>query len=487
MNKRIVVVFLFTLAFVLSACKNEQGSISNLEHKESNQDDITRGPEHVTDTDKRDENDKKEIKKLTEKEVMKAFKAEMPYGFLYESIVIEADESYTYALIVKKDNAKVIASNMISFYKNDTELLFIAVDNETGVLSYIFDAAKNMKKDYYLRQAGLILVDEKAYLLLIHQMNYNEWERFALDTFVLIDSEMKQVYGETEGSNLYDYWFSHKAELCADGTIEISKRIAEFELYQKYIHKFNQFSNYPLNPSSNKLTFAIDKSWEKEYKGGLSEFVSGQTWNDISEISLDNRAEVDILLKMKQCELIQEEMEIQRGIEAGIQTSECAVLFKEDMGTLYLFVVKAKNDDYHRAGYQNLIFLLYDKEKDDFISMRSQFGDFSDAYLFQGDNGIYLAYYAVTVYTGIPTSSGGVLNLQNDSFIKIWPSESDGESFFAAKVAELTEDGRYLLYKVRSEVINNESIEFYLDLDSEEIISVPDIIKAEEEKPNVDF
>lgn len=479
MNKRIVAVVLFTLAFVLSACKNEQGSISNLEHEESNQGDITREPEHVTDTDKRDENEEKEIKKLTEKEVMKAFKAEMPYGFLYESILIEADESYTYALIVKKDNAKVIASNTISFYKNDTELLFIAVDNETGVLSYIFDAAKNMEKDYYLRQAGLILVDEKAYLLLIHQMNYNKWERFGLDTFVLIDSEMKHVYGETEGSNLYNYWFTHKAELCSDGTIEISKRTEEFELYQKYIHKSNQFSDYPLNPSKNKLTFAIDNSWEKEYKGGLYEFVNGQTWSDISEISLDNRAEVDILLKMKQCELIQEEM--------GIQASECAVLFKEDMGTLCLFVVKAKNDYFPWEGIQNLIFLLYDKEKDDFISMRSQFGDFSDAYLFQGDNGIYLAYYTVTVDTGIPTSSGGVLNLQNDSFIKIWPSESDGESFFAAKVAELTEDGRYLLYKVESEVINNESIEFYLDLDSEEIISVPDIIKAEEEKPNVDF
>ncbi|MCH5273321.1 MAG: hypothetical protein J1E35_06585 [Lachnospiraceae bacterium] len=479
MNKRIVVVFLFILVFVLSACNNKQeGIISNVEHNENGKDNDIHEIEYVINDDKSGEEGDETREKLTEKEVMKAFNAEMPDEFLYEAVLIEADESYTYALIVKKGNAKVITSNTVSFYKNDTELLFIAVDNETGILSYIFDATENMKNDYYLRQAGLILVDEKAYLLLIHQMNYNEWERFGLDTFVLIDSEMKHVYGEKEGNNLYNYWFTHKAEFCADGTIEISKRTAEFELYQKYIHKFSEFSDYPLNPSNNKLTFAIDNSWEKEYKGGLYEFVSGQTWSDISEISLDNRAEVDILLKMKQCELIQEEI--------GIQTSECAVLFKEEMGTLCLFVVKAKND-FHQAGFQNLIFLLYDKGKDDFISVRAQLGDFSDAYLFQGDNGIYLAYYAETVYTGIPSSAGGVLSLQRDSFVKIWPSESGGESFFDRRVAELTEDGRYLLYKVEwNKTESGEMINFYLNPNPEEIISVFDIIKAEEEKSNVE-
>ena len=39
--------------------------------------------------------------------------------------------------------------------------------------------------------------------------------------------------------------------------------------------------------------------------------------------------------------------------------------------------------------------------------------------------------------------------LQEDDFVKIWPSGEDGTSVFDGKVAELTEDGRFLFSEVK--------------------------------------
>lgn len=476
-SKQVVVILLALLVFALSACSSKiEEDIPYVEYDKSGEDNIVFEVEHTIDDERGennavpvvesavggDENRKEEDKNrtgLTEDDVMNLLKKDMIDTYLYEIALLETDEFHTYALVVKKGSTEEITPNTISFNKSNNGILLIAVDNETRMLNYLFEGTKND----YLKQTCLLRVNEEVYFLLIRKMNYNEWERFTLDTFVLDDSKMRQVYREVEGDNLYDYWFSHKAEFCADGTIEISKRIASFDSYKKYIH------NFCAHAVNDELTFAMDTSWEEEYKEGLYEFISKQTWKDISQISLDNWAEVDILLKIKQCKLLNEKIDI--------TLSECAVLVKEDMGRFCLFIVKGKND-FHQVGLQNLILLLYDREKSDFITERVYMGDFSDAYLFEANNEVYIAYYTETMYTGIPTTSGGVLMLQEDKFVKIWPSADDGISAFAGKVAELTEDGRYIFSTLEWN-INESGMIINFDLVPSETVSVFDIIKLE--------
>ena len=395
---------------------------------------------------------------LTEDEVKALLKQDLHDAFLYELAVLEADESCTYALFVKNRSEKESVPNIISFDQSITGILLVAVENETGTLHYLFEGTA---KDY-LRQACLMRVDEEIYFLLNRQMNYIEWERFSLDTFVLDGSGMRQVYGSAEGDNLYDYWFSHKAKLCADGTIEISKRGDSLASYNEYIHTFS-------HTATDVLTYAVGSSWETEYKEGLYEFLSKQTWKERSGLSFESRSEVDILLQMRQCELFLNE-------RIDITYSECSVLLKKDMGRFCLLVIKAKND-HHQAGFQNLIFTLYDKETSGFITAKGCYGDFSDAYLFEVNNEVYIAYYTQTVYTGMPTAGGGVFMLQEDDFVKIWPSEKDGSSVFAGRVAELTEDGRFLFSDVKWNLNESGMISYY-DLIPGETVSVFDIIKS---------
>lgn len=472
-SKRVVVILVVLLVFVLFGCNAvTQGDMSYVKYDKDGEDNVVQEEGHAVDNEQGEnntpsvvesviENDEKIEDKigLTETEVMVLLKKGLFDGYLYELAVLEAEESYTYALFVKNRSEKESVPNVVSFDQSITEILLVAVENETGTLHYLFEGTA---KDY-LRQACLMRVDEEIYFLLNRQMNYIEWERFSLDTFVLDGSDMRQVYGSEEGDNLYDYWFSHKAEICADGTIGISERRDSLDSYNEYIHTFS-------NAATDALMYAVGSSWVPKYKEGLGEFVRKQTWKERSVLPFESWSEVDVFLQMRQSELFYKE-----GID--IEYSQCAVLLKKDMGRFCLLVVKAKND-HHQAGFQNLIFTLYDKENSGFITARGCRGDFSDAYLFEVNNEVYIAYYAQTVYTGMPTAGGGVFKLQKDDFVKMWPSEEDGISVFDGRVAELTEDGRFLFSNVKWNT-NEEGMILDYELIPGEQVLVFDIIGAE--------
>lgn len=430
-NGRLAVVLFVIAAFVLAACGSKTEDAISYADKSG----------------------------LTEAEVKNLLKQELFDGCLYEVAALEAEESYTYALFVKNRSEKESVPNVVPFEQSITAILLVAVENETGTLHYLFEGAA---KDY-LKQACLVRADEKIYFLLNHQMNYIAWERFSLDTFVLDGSDMRQVYGFEEGDNRYDYLFFHKAELCADGTIEISERGDTSDYYNEYIHTFD-------SAAADGLTYAAGDSWILKHKQGIGEFVRKQIWKEHSTLPFASWSEVDVLLQMRQSELF-----LKDGIE--IENSQCAVLLKKDMGRFCVLVVKAKND-HHQAGFQNLIFTLYDKENSGFITAREWHGDFSDAYLFEADNEVYIAYYVQTVYTGMPTADGGVFKLQKDDFVKLWPSGEDGISVFDGRVAELTEDGRFIFFDVRWNT-NEEGMILDYELIPGENVSILDMIKAE--------
>lgn len=471
-SKKVVVILLVLLAYALSGCNTiVRDGMAHVEYDRDGEDNVVQEAGHTVDNEQGEnntpsvvesviENDEKIEDKigLTETEVKVLLKKDLFDGYLYELAVLEAEESYSYALFVKNRSEKESVPNVVSFDQSITGILLVSVENETGTLHYLFEGTAKA----YLRQACLMRVDEEIYFLLNRQMNYIEWERFSLDTFVLDGSDMRQVYGLEEGDNLYDYWFSHKAEICADGTIEISERRESLDFYNEYIHIFS-------NAATDVLTYAVGSSWVPKYKEGLGEFVRKQTWKEHSGLPFEFWSEVDVFLQMRQSELFFNE-----GID--ITGSQCAVLLKKDMGRFCLLVVKAKND-HHQAGFQNLIFTLYDKENSGFITVRGCHGDFSDAYLFEVDNEVYIAYYTQTVYTGIPTAGGGVFMLQEDDFVKVWPAEA-GTSVFDGKVAELAEDGRFLFFEVKWNT-NEEGMILGYELIPGENVSVFDIIKAE--------
>ena len=68
--------------------------------------------------------------------------------------------------------------------------------------------------------------------------------------------------------------------------------------------------------------------------------------------------------------------------------------------------------------------------------------------------------------------------LQEDDFVKIWPSGEDRTSVFDGKVAELTEDGRFLFSEVKWNT-NEEGMILDYELIPDETVSVLDIIEDE--------
>lgn len=463
--KKPVILVLIILAVVLSACSSEkedvitEGGRESLPSVTATAEKTENKKEEEKTEEKQEEDAEQNTTGLTEADVLKLLKKDLSDGYLYEVAAVEVGDSYTYALFVKNRSEKESVPNVIFFDQSITGILLATIDNETKSLQYLFEGTA---KDS-LKQACLLRVEEEIYFLLNRQMNYIEWERFSLDTFVLDGSDMRQVYGLEEGDNRYEHWFSYKAELCADGTIELSKRADSYDSYNEYIHTFN-------HAATDGLTYEAGSAWELYDKESLDEFLSRQTWRKQSELAFESWSEVDILLNLRQSELFVNN-------EIDITYSQCAVLLKKDLGQYCLLGVKAKND-HHQAGFQNLIFTLYDKENSKFVTAKGFHGDFSDAYLFEADNEAYIASYTQTVYNGVPTAGGGVFKLQENDFVQVWPSEEDGVAVFDGKVAELTEDGRFL-FSVLSWNRNEDGMLLDYELVPGETVSVSDVIKAE--------
>lgn len=445
MKKQIKSIAILSLMFGLVACSKKDGSVSKIETGESEQKNITQIMER----------EEKKVSILPKEDVINTIKADRAEAAQYEAALVAADDSYTYAVLTKKSGMNVISSNSLSFENAGQNYIVVAIRHKTREISYLYEAGV----EDGLKQAGMVSAEGKVYLLLNRKMNYDGWERSVMETFVLNASEMKRVYAEVEGTDLFEYWFSHSAELCTDGTIEISKRKQGIEEYQNYVHK------KVFRPVIERNLYLNPDAWEQEYKGDLTEYVSKQNWTEFSGISLDQCAEADILRKVKLCSFMK---------DSTISASEGAVLLREKIGTVSFLVVKGKNEQ-HEAGFQNLIFMLYDNEKDSIIAEKALMGDFSDAYLFKKNGAIYAAYYTQTNYTGIPSANGGLFKVSEDGLRKVWPTD---EAYFDGKVAELTEDGCFSVSKVEWNR-NEDGMILGYETKPEESISVYDLMNEQ--------